>query len=470
MIKFFFKNKSSSRIKDFYFLFSTLFFKTIINFLLLFYVAKITSVLEFGIFTLSFVVMTISILLIDYGYNLHSLVLDYKNKLEVSKNISSFISGKFLISIFLLIVLTSIMFFISIDQTLKKVILILSISAVPNSFGNFYFSLFKGNNNYYKESIGFLLQGLLLIFLLTINHFYYSQDIVTISIIILITKIIFFCYSWYQFKRMFNIKFRFSLGDGLLSFVKSYNYGIHLIFGTLIIYIETLFLSNFSDMKTVGYYQVGLRLIMAASLFGAIITDGFVPQMSKNKDDRKLVTIKMVNLFKILLVFYFLLCITLSFYFNTIINVLFTKNFLIIENYIFYIILIIICRAIGIVPGVILTSLGLQKIRARSAMFSFLLSIVLNLFLVPFYGIEGAFISFLLTNILLTCIYFYFSFKEINFIKEVPLKITFSLLLYWLAQVLILKDNFLHLCMSCLICLLILLFTYKNIKNNNVTN
>ena len=269
---------------------------------------------------------------------------------------------------------------------------------------------------------------------------------------------------------MFNIKFRFSVEGGLLSFVKSYNYGIHLIFGTLIIYIETLFLSNFSDMKTVGYYQVGLRLIMAASLFGAIITDGFVPQMSKNKDDRKLVTIKMVNLFKILLVFYFLLCITLSFYFNTIINVLFTKNFLIIENYIFYIILIIICRAIGIVPGVILTSLGLQKIRARSAMFSFLLSIVLNLFLVPFYGIEGAFISFLLTNILLTCIYFYFSFKEINFIKEVPLKITFSLLLYWLAQVLILKDNFLHLCMSCLICLLILLFTYKNIKNNNVTN
>ena len=59
-------------------------------------------------------------------------------------------------------------------------------------------------------------------------------------------------------------------------------------------------------MKTVGYYQAGLRLIMAASLFGAVITDGFVPQMSKNKDDRKLVTIKMVNLFKILLVFYFL--------------------------------------------------------------------------------------------------------------------------------------------------------------------
>jgi O-antigen/teichoic acid export membrane protein len=470
MIKFFFKNKSSSRIKDFYFLFLTLFFKTIINFLLLFYVAKITSVSEFGVFTLSFVVMTINILLIDYGYNLHSLVLDYKNKLEVSKNISSFISGKFLISIFLLIVLISIIFFIPIDQSLKKVLLILSISAVPNSFGNFYFSLFKGNNNYYKESIGFLLQGLLLTFLLVINHFCYSQDIVTISIIILITKIIFFCYSWYQFKRMFNIKFRFSVEQGLLSFVKSYNYGIHLIFGTLIIYIETLFLSNFSDMKTVGYYQAGLRLIMAASLFGAIITDGFVPQISKNKYNRKLVTKKMINLFNILLVFYFLLSLTLSFNFNTIIDLLYTKNFLIIENYIFYIILIIICRAIGIVPGVILTSLGLQKIRARAAIFSFLLSVVLNLFLVPLFGIEGAFISFLFTNILLTCIYFYFSFKEINFVKEVPLKIIFFLLLYWLAQVLILKDNFSHLCISSLICMIIMLITYKTLHYSDVTN
>ena len=254
------------------------------------------------------------------------------------------------------------------------------------------------------------MQGLLLIFLLTINHFYGSKDIVTISVIVLITKLTYFIYSFFQFKNEFNIQFRLSIRKAIQSYIKSYNYGVHLIFGTLILYIETLFLSYFSDMETVGYYQAGLRLIMAASLFGAIITDGFVPEISKKQNDKNFVTDKMLNLFTFLGVFYFLLTLTLASYFNTIINILFSSNFKLIENYTIYIILIILCRAIGIVPGVILTSLGLQKIRARVAILLLLLSVILNLFLVPFYGLEGAFISFLVTNVLLTFVYFYFIF------------------------------------------------------------
>ena len=56
--------------------------------------------------------MTIGVLLIDYGYNLHSLVLNYSSD-EIYKNISSIISGKIFISIFLLLVLFSILYFIS---------------------------------------------------------------------------------------------------------------------------------------------------------------------------------------------------------------------------------------------------------------------------------------------------------------------------------------------------------------------
>ena len=196
MIKSFFSNNNFSNKNKFYFLFLTLFFKTVINFLLLFYIAKVVNVSEFGSFTLSFVIMTIGVLLIDYGYNLHSLVLDYSNKEEISKNISSIISGKFYISTLLILLVLPILYFISLDETSKKVIAILSISAIPNSFGNFYFSLFKAKNNYKVETNSFLLQGLLLIFLLTINHFYGSKDIVTISVIVLITKLTYFIYSF----------------------------------------------------------------------------------------------------------------------------------------------------------------------------------------------------------------------------------------------------------------------------------
>ena len=470
MIKSIFSNNNTSNKKKFYFLFTTLFFKTIINFLLLFYIAKVVNVSDFGSFTLSFVVMTIGVLLIDYGYNLHSLVLDYDNKEEISKKISSIISGKFYISTLLILLTLPILYFISLDETSKKVIFILSLSSIPNSFGNFYFSLFKAKNNYKVETNGFLIQGLLLISLITLNHFLGSKDIVTISIIVLITKITYFIYSFFQFKNEFSIQFRLSRRNAIKSYVKSYNYGVHLIFGTLILYVETIFLAYFSDMETVGYYQAGLRLIMAASLFGAIITDGFVPEISKRQNDKKFVTYKMLNLFTFLGVFYFLLSLTFATYFNTIINILFSSEFQLIENYTIYIILIIICRAIGIVPGVILTSLGLQKIRARVAMLLLLLSIILNLFLVPFYDLEGAFMSFLVTNVLLTAVYFYYSFKEINFMKLISLKLFFLLSCYVLALFFISKDNLFHLSISILFCLLILLFTQKNLNKRNVKN
>lgn len=469
MIKAFFSVSFSNK-KKFYFLFLTLFFKTIINFLLLFYIAKVVNVAEFGSFSLSFVVMTIGILLIDYGYNLHSLVLDYSDKKEISKNISSIISGKFYFSLFLLLLSFPVLNFIPLDETSKKVIFILLFSAIPNSFGNFYFSLFKANNNYKLETTGFLLQGVLLIVLLAINHFFGNKNIITFSIIVLITKITYFIYSFLQFKNEFSIQFKLSLKKALRSYVKSFDYGVHLIFGTLILYVETLSLSYFSNIESVGYYQAGLRIIMAASLFGAIITDAFVPEISKKQNDKKFVVDKMLNLFSFLGVFYFLLLITLATYFNTIVNILFSNKFELIENYIVYIVLIILCRAIGIVPGVILTSMGLQKIRAKVAMYLLLLSIVLNVFLVPLYGLEGAFISFLSTNILLNLVYFYFGFREINFIKIRISYLIFILLAYTIIHRFIFKDNFLHFCISILLNLIILFFVQKKLNKKNVSN
>jgi len=470
IIKQFFNDITLSNRSKFYFLFLTLFFKTVINFLLLFYIAKVVNVKEFGSFTLSFVVMTIGVLLIDYGYNLHSLVLDFKHKKEVSINISSIISGKFYISFTLVILFLPVLYFINLEEISKKVILILSLSAIPNSFGNFYFSLFKAKNNYKFEAIGFFLQGAFLIILLFLNHFFGSIDIITISLIVLFTKIIYFIYSYLKFKKEFRIIFKLSLKNAFNSYVNSFNFGIHLILGTLILYVETLFLSYFSDMETIGYYQSGLRLIMAASLFGAIITDGFVPEIAKNKNQKKFITARMLNLFTFLGVFYFLLLLTLMFYFKTVLTVLFSSKFELIQSYSTYIILIIFCRAIGIVPGIILTSLGLQNIRAKAVSYSFLLSICLNIFLIPLYGLEGAFISFLSTNILLNIVYFYFGFKKINFIKLILPGVTLAIFLYGVLQFIFSEDNILYFSISIVFNLIILIIIQINLKKKNVIN
>ena len=463
----FFSSQDKNK-KKFFFLFLTLFFKTVINFFLIFYVAKVSSISDFGSFTLSFVVMTIGVLFIDYGYNLQALVLNYTNKNNFSTSISSILSGKVLITTTLVLLSILFVMFSSLEKKDMYVITILSVSAIPNSFGNFFFALFKAKNEYKQETIGFLIQGSLLIVFIILNHFFGSKDIVAISFIVLLTKVIYFCYAWFIFRSEFLIKFRMSFSNGIQSLKNSISFGTHLILGTLILYIDTLFLSYFTDMETVGYYQSGLRLIMAASLLGAIITDGFVPEISRNLENKAYVTNKMINLFSFLIVFYALLLITIGFYFKTIVSILFSSEFIFIGKYLIYILGIILLRAIAIVPGVILTSGGLQRIRAIAVSYSCLLSVVLNFILIPIYGLEGAFISFLSTNILLTSIYFYFGMKEMNFYKVVLPNILVILIIYLLLQTFLSKDNFLFLLASIIINLLIQFFAQKSLKKRNI--
>jgi len=448
----------------FVYLFATLFLKTVMNLLLIFYVAKVVNLFDFGVFTLSFTIMVIGVLLIDYGYNLHSLVLNFNHKKEIFETISSILSGKILIIFFLIVVFLPILIYSEFSNTLKLSILLLSLAAVPNSFGNFFLSLFKANNFYKIETIAFLIQGLSLILLLIVFHWFEMVNIISISISVLFSKISYFIYSFLKYRESYFTNFQFSFQRAISSFKKSSNYGVHLIFGTLILYVETLVLPYFSSIEDVGYYQSGFRLIMAASLFGAVLTDGFVPDLSKNKNVKAYISKKTVNLFNFLLVFYILLIISLGFYFDTILKLLYSESFVVINVYMGYILLIIFFRAIGIVPGIILTSLGLQRIRAKAVTISFILSLLLNLVLIPLFNLEGAFISFLITNLFLNIYYVYFGLKAINFIKIISPLIMGILLLYLIVQYFLSIDSLLYLFITILINLLILIFAQRNIN------
>ena len=203
-------NVKQKRGNKFKFLFLTLFFKTIINFLLLFYVAKISSIEDFGAFSFAFVIMTIGVLLIDYGYNLHALVIEDENE-NLSLKVSSILSGKGIILISLLILFVPFLFYLELKPDYNLVLIILALASIPNSFGNFYYALFKAEEKYQIETKGFVVQGLLLTILLIINHFFGSLDIVTIAILVLITKIVYFIIAYYYFKKFFRLNIGYVL-------------------------------------------------------------------------------------------------------------------------------------------------------------------------------------------------------------------------------------------------------------------
>jgi len=405
--------------KKYFFLSISLFFKLLTNVFVIFYIAKMVSVVDFGSFSLAFIIASITTLCLDYGFNLKGLVLTSKNKEEINEELSSMIFSKIIITIIVVFCFLLFLLLSKYNATTNKVIVILAISAIPTSFGNFYLNNFKIINKFEKEAIGYIIQGFFLLSLLGLNHFYGSENIIYYSIILLVTRVVYMIFGFFAFRKFFFKQVVFNFKKSIITIKKASPYGVHLILGASIVYIDTFILSILSTLENVGLYQAGMRIIMASMLIAVIISDAFIPEISKRVENRSVVSKKMSKLFEFIIFFSSLTLTTIFFYKKTIILLLFSQEYLVLETSIVLILLIILLRYIGIVPGIILTSFGKQIIRARAVVISIIFSVSLNFILIPIYGIKGAFLASFVAHIVLNIIYVYYAHKTIFFTNKI---------------------------------------------------
>ena len=413
--------------KKYFFLSTSLFFKLLINVFVIFYIAKMVSMPDFGSFSLAFIIASITTLCLDYGFNLKGLVLTSKKKEEINEELSSMIFSKIIITV--IIVFFYFLFFMlsKYDATTNKVIAILALSAIPASFGNFYLNSFKIINRFEKEAIGYIIQGVFLLILLGINHFYGSEHIIYYSITLLTARVIYMLYGFFVFRKGFLKRVNFDFRKSIIAIKTATPFGVHLILGASIIYIDTFVLSILSTLENVGLYQAGMRIIMASMLIAVVISDAFIPEIAKIFENRIIVSKRLSSLFEFILLFSGLTLFTIFFYKKTIILLLFSQEYLVLETSILLILFIILLRYIGIVPGIILTSFGKQIIRARAVVISIISSVILNFILIPTYGINGAFLASLIAHIILNLFYVYYAHKTIFFTKNISIFLLISI-------------------------------------------
>ena len=124
-----------------------------------------------------------------------------KKKEEINEELSSMIFSKIIITV--IIVFFYFLFFMltNYDATTNKVIAIL----VNLNAGvlNFNLNSFKIINRFEKEAIGYIIQGVFLLILLGINHFYGSENIIYYSITLLTARVIYMLYGFFVFRKGF---------------------------------------------------------------------------------------------------------------------------------------------------------------------------------------------------------------------------------------------------------------------------
>lgn len=435
--------------KKYYSLTGSLLVKVLLNIFVIFYIAKKVAVSDFGIFSIAFIISSLITLCLDYGFNLKALKLTSSNRNQINKELSSMFLAKVIIMFVLIFCLIGFLSFSQYNYNTKLIIFILGISSLPNSFGIFFLNNFKIINRFNKEALGYLVQGSVLVVCLGVMEIYNSNSLIHYSLILLLARTFFFLFGLLSFLYSSYFKLYFqTFNDAIMSLKTASSYATHLILGALIVYIDTFILSFLTNFHDVGIYQSGMRIIMAALLVTVIVSDAFIPEISRIFKQKTVVAQKLAQLFDFILVFSFLIVVTLLFYYESIILLLFSEEYLILGKYIFYMVAIIFLRYIGVVPGIILTSGNKQEVRAKAVVYSILCSILLNFILIPRLGIEGAFIASLISHILLNAIYIFYAVRMVKFHKRLSL-LFISLMLIILSSVHILffhdANNFLFL-------------------------
>ena len=191
--------------------------------------------------------------------------------------------------------------------------------------------------------------------------------------------------------------------------------GMAVIFNFLYDKIDIILISKLTDFSQVSFYSVGYGIYKSSSFaFSFLLISGFtrVSYLSRKKYAVKLFFIKY---FKLILTISIFINVFLFFASDIIINIIYSVKYfnsiLILKILSFA----IIGLALNNLTGIILNALGLFKQNMFVTLSGLVINIILNIILIPYYGIIAAALTSILTEyIILTGDCFYLN----KFLKE----------------------------------------------------
>jgi len=210
----------------------------------------------------------------------------------------------------------------------------------------------------------------------------------------------------------------FRLGGGGLSFSVKVAGGLwrkakHFILPSVMVAIyaqsDRVMIQQMIGDESVGLYSAALSAASMASFLFVAIIDSFRPLIFTYYEKSKLkFEYYLKKIYSI--VIYLSLCqaVLISFFSESIINILFGEAFLSADNTLAIICWYIMFSFLGSVRNIWILSNGLEKYLLVINMIGALFNVILNFILIPLYGIEGAATASLITQIITNFVITYF--------------------------------------------------------------
>ena len=380
----------------------------ILRITLIIFIARVLGADNYGVFTYALSIVGVFTIFSDIG--LTSILTRELTKRNQDKN--NYLATAFLVKIgFLISTIVLIIIFgplITKFNSAKPLLVILALTTILESLRNFFFAITRSENQMEKEAA--LNIAIEVIISLGIIFIFFRQPSLQIlartyfigNLIGLIVTLFFF--KPYLNQIINNIKF--NLIKPILQ--AAWPFALMGVFGVFMSNIDSIIIGLFNNTHTLGLYAVAQRPISFLYILPGFLSVSIFPiinRFSKNNENTKIATtISKSTLLSLAIA----LPITLGgiIVANALINIMFGSQYL--GSVCTFQILLI--TLIFVFPGSILSDLLLAEDRRRALIWSSFwtaaTNVILDLILIPKFGIIGSAIATVVAQMILTIIYY----------------------------------------------------------------
>lgn len=384
--------------------------------LILLLLARVWGPELFGFFMYPFTLAGILVILVDYGFNLQ-LVRDVgKKPQEVHRLTCQAITIKSLLAIIVVAVgLPFILLLESLDGY-RLILVLLLLANIFNSYGLVYNLSFRGMGRFDKE-VGTMFWLTIVTVLLLGPLIILKQSPEVIALALVAAKAVFMAHSWVVYRRVADGS-RFiwpSVHSSFVALKTGFPFAAHVALGVLYFSVDTIIIQHFLGPENVGVYQAGLRVMLGCLILADVLANVYLSRMARESSDRpamiKLAT-SMTRHFLVVGLLGFIFIIGFS---ELIVKVIYGLNgYSKVVSLLPLFGVVLFIRCMGISYGVVLTVDHRQTLRMVAAGLSVLISIGMNLYLIPKFALPGALFASIVTHVFLVGVYVYFTWRQVE--------------------------------------------------------
>jgi len=373
--------------------------------ILIIYVARILGATEYGKFTFALSFLSLFAIFSDFG--LSSITTrELSREKDKEKEFSSILSLKILLSIGALILMLIGSLFVTADPAIQRVIWILAVFVLINSFSEIIYAFFRARQQMQYEALTGILQAVAITgvgFFILFNF----PSVENLSYSYLFASSIAFVFILFVFHfKVFSLKLSFKKSIWKQFLAMSWPLGFVTIFSIIYNQIDSVMMGYWGQITETGWYNAADGLARVTLIPPFLISTSFYPVLSiafkESKEKLQKVWDYQMRIIILMVIPMVIGGLVLA---PRIIDFVYSSSFS--PSILVFQILIITSGIIYLITllNLVLTASNQQKKNFWITLSGAIVNIVLNLILIPKYSLYGAAIATLITFLLMFILY-----------------------------------------------------------------